>query len=60
MTQNSDFIHEQCEMCGKEEMSLSVLQLSCGYSSLNDGENICLNICGDCADRVYNLIKELV
>ena len=57
LTQNSDFINKKCKMCGKEELALSVIELSCGYGSLNDGENIRLNICGECADKVYSLIK---
>lgn len=58
MTQNLDFIHKKCEMCGKEELALSVIQLSCGYGSLNDGESVRLNICGECADRIYSNILE--
>lgn len=51
-----DFIHNSCELCGKAELSLSELHLICGYGSLNDGEDITLNICGDCADRIFGII----
>ena len=57
MVQNEDFIPEYCELCGKAELSLSVLRLTCGYGSLNDGEDITLNICGDCADRIFEYIQ---
>ena len=55
--QNRSFIHNSCELCGKGELSLSVLRLSCNYGSRNDGEDIALYICGDCADKIYNSVK---
>lgn len=53
----ADFIHDRCELCSKQEIALSVLRLCCGYGSLNDSEDITLNICGDCADRIYAIIQ---
>lgn len=58
MKRKTDFIHDKCEMCGKQELSLSTLRLICGYCSQHDGERIVLNICGDCADKIYGLIKK--
>lgn len=58
ITSKTDFIHNNCELCGKRDMSLSLLRLMCGYGSLNDGEDITLNICGECADRIYQIIQK--
>ena len=54
--QNGSFI---CSMCGKEKYCKSILTVSCGYGSLHDGDLITATICGDCADKVINLLKDL-
>ena len=49
---NGDFIHS-CECCGKDDLVASEITLKFNYGSKYDGESITLNICGDCADRVF-------
>lgn len=56
MTQNLDFIHEQCEMCGKEELSLSHIRLEANYGSIYDGERLELYVCGDCMDKMFETL----
>ena len=53
--QNTDFV---CEICGKRDIVLSSLRLQCNYGSANDGEKLRLNICGTCADMVYERIQK--
>lgn len=51
--QNDDFI---CEICGKRDYVPSELAISANYGSVHDGEQLTLDICGECADAVFNLI----
>ena len=53
--QNGDFI---CELCGRRDLALSALRLRCNYGSKNDGEELELNICGNCADMAYKHIQK--
>lgn len=57
--QNHSFINKNCEICGKSELVLSSFNLCCNYGSKNDGEELTLNICGDCADKIYQTIQNL-
>lgn len=60
LERNADFIHTRCEICGGEDcagVALSRLRLLCGYGSRCDGERIELAICGDCADRILDVIQ---
>lgn len=57
---NGDFINTRCEICGGKDCAgaaLSRLRLLCGYGSRYDGERIELTICGDCADRILDIIQ---
>ncbi len=54
--QNGSFINKNCEICGCKDLVLSSVNLSCNYGSKYDGEQIKLNICSDCADRIYKFI----
>lgn len=56
--QNSSFINKNCDICGKSELVLSSLKLSCGYGSKYDGETLTIKICSSCSDKVYNFIKQ--
>lgn len=59
-TRNDDFINTRCEICGGEDcagVALSRLRLLCGYGSRYDGERIELAICGDCTDRILDIIQ---
>lgn len=54
------FIGKHCEVCGGEDCggaALSVLRLTFGYGSENDGERVELALCGDCADRLYRFVQ---
>lgn len=53
--QNGDFI---CEICGKPDMVMSEIRLSCNYGSKHDGERVTLSICGACADKIFNVIQK--
>lgn len=56
---NNEHPHTRCEICGGEDcggVALSRLQLSFGYGSRYDGEQVELTICGDCADKLYKQI----
>jgi len=54
LEQNESFIAKTCEICGGSDMgyALSELHLICGYGSKNDGEEIRLALCGECANRI--------
>lgn len=58
MQQNGDFINNKCELCGKTDLVLSNLHLTCNYGSKYDGENLRLDLCGKCIDRLYDYIKK--
>lgn len=49
---NGDFIHG-CEWCGKDALVASEITLKFNYGSKYDGEMLTLNICGDCADKIF-------
>lgn len=49
---NTDFICK-CKLCGKVDLVLSELILKANYGSSYDGEVLTLDICGDCADRLF-------
>lgn len=53
---NGDFIHG-CECCGNDALVASEITLKFNYGSKYDGEVLTLNICGDCADKIYSLIQ---
>lgn len=53
------FINKKCEMCGKNDLLLSELRLTCNYGSKYDGERMTIDICGNCADKIYNLIQNV-
>ena len=57
--QNNSFINKNCEICGHTDLVLSSIQLCCNYGSKYDGEQITLNVCSNCADRIYKFITEL-
>ncbi len=57
--QNHSFINKNCDICGKSELVLSSLKLSCRYGSKYDGEELTLNICVNCADKLYEIINKL-
>ena len=61
MEQNESFIANTCEICGGSDMgyALSELHLICGYGSKNDGEEIRLALCGECADRIFEHIQNI-
>lgn len=47
-----------CDICGKESLIPSRIIIECNYGTIYDGEKLMLEICGDCADRVYsNIVK---
>lgn len=54
--QNDSFINKNCEICGYNDLVLSSVNLSCNYGSKYDGGRIKLNICSNCADRIYKFI----
>lgn len=55
ITQNGETI-QGCEVCGRDDLVASELILRCEFGSKNDMEQLTLNICGDCADRFYEIM----
>lgn len=67
MTSNKDFIEKRnesdsidicCDLCGNESLIPSRIIIECNYGSAYDGERLMLEICGDCADRIYSSVIE--
>lgn len=65
MISNIDFIDKSnesepasfcCDICGKEDLIPSRIIIERNYGSIYDGEKLTLEICGDCADRIYSSI----
>lgn len=57
--QNMSFMNapEYCEICGSRDDPFSEVRLTFGYGSINDGERVTLNVCGDCIDKLYDIIQ---
>lgn len=55
--QNLNFINKNCDVCGRSELVLSSLNLSCNYGSKYDGKELTLGLCGSCADKYYEHIN---
>ncbi len=49
---NGDLVHG-CERCGKDDWIASEITLKFNYGSKHDGKIFTLNLCGDCADRLF-------
>lgn len=52
---------KKCNMCGKEfdfwdEQENFCFEYQIGYGSVHDGENLSLNLCCDCFDKVIDMI----
>lgn len=59
--QKYNFIPTVCEICGNDDLlgaCLSEITLKAGYGSKNDGQELKLNVCGDCIDKLFNEILE--
>lgn len=52
--QNTDFI---CKFCGQSDMIASKVILEANYGSANDGECITLDVCGNCIDKLFEVIQ---
>ncbi len=60
--QNDDLIIKPCDICGGTDAVdtvLSSINLVLGFGSIYDGERVSLDICGECADKIYELFKEV-
>lgn len=53
---NHNFIC-RCGLCGNKRLALSELILKVGYGSDYDGEVLKVNMCGNCADRIYEIFS---
>lgn len=54
--QNHNSITSVCERCGKKGFKLSNIKLICNYGSKYEGEILNLDICGKCADKIFDTI----
>ena len=58
--QNSNFISETCELCGRSDLAgtcFSEIILRAGYGSTKyDGTELSMNVCGDCIDRLFDIV----
>lgn len=54
--QNGDFIYK-CRLCGKTDIVMSELTLKANYGSSYDGEVLEADLCGDCADKVFEALS---
>lgn len=46
-----------CELCGQSDLIASIIILKANYGSVNDGEHLELNVCGECIDKIYGAIQ---
>lgn len=53
---NGDFIYK-CRLCGKTDIVMSELTLKANYGSSYDGEVLEVDLCGNCADRVFEQLS---
>ena len=56
---NDDFIRNgefHCEICGGDDYVPSKIAVSASFGSVHDGEQLTLDVCGQCADAVFDLI----
>lgn len=49
---NTDFICK-CGLCGKSDLVMSELTLKANYGSSYDGEVLQIDLCGNCADKIF-------
>lgn len=49
-----------CNMCGKEIESYNEFNINYqfGYESLHDGENLNLDLCGECLDKITQYLLD--
>ena len=48
-----------CELCGAEDLVPSRIMLELNYGSRYDGDRLTLEICGNCADRLYKALQDI-
>lgn len=53
---NHSFI---CEICGQADLIASTIILEANYGSVNDGEHLELNVCGNCIDELFSTIQAI-
>ena len=46
-----------CPVCGREDLTASVIVLHGCYGSQHDTERATVKLCGDCFDRLYAVIQ---
>lgn len=56
--QNHGFIGKKCEVCGCDTLVFSKVKLTCNYGSKNDGETVSVSLCGECADKIYSILRK--
>ena len=49
---NHDFIRK-CKLCGQTDLVMSELILKANYGSSYDGEVLEIDLCGNCADKMF-------
>lgn len=55
---------KKCNMCGKEfdiwdEQENLCFEHKIGYGSVHDGEQVNLNLCCDCFDKVIDMVTQM-
>ena len=55
---------KKCNMCGKEfdfwdEQENFCFEHKVGYGSIHDGEQVSLNLCCDCFDKVIDIVAPM-
>lgn len=48
-----------CEICGNKGLVYSTVNIAFNYGSVNDGEKLCLDVCGNCVDEIYSAIQRI-
>lgn len=48
-----------CELCGAKDLVPSIITLELNYGSRYDGDRLTLELCSDCADRLYEALQNI-
>ncbi len=47
-----------CKLCGKTDLVMSELTVRANYGSSYDGELLKIDLCGSCADKIFEALSK--